>query len=772
MPDPRLFKAASEPDLATLADDSDDARSPADTSPQPRAAFVPGWVGAQLGDISVPPSLGLGESHPTAPGLPRSASPRNTVADGGLGVGSSDVSLPPPGISSSSPLMSHLRSSRSLRSPPPESPSQNYITSVSFSDYIQVESGHHPHLSLHDDDEDGMEQTVSRRTSNYRWPSSQPSSPRVNSQREAHRLLLPHSGSPPNVLGLADMLDADRSYHHRIAASSPNLPSAMLPAPFVSSPPPDNIGPPCSPPPTPYLALPRHDSSATIGSSMPTPGGAVSSASTFVFDNRLFPGLPTPVVTPAPPLENGAGTAYFALREFAGSGGDGGGGYAGGDRGDSKNDGAGNVGMDSEHTFSHLPPSTGPIECAAQEELIDRLKVSDVQGDTTLVESSQAARWYKLACCEILADGTVNDRLLSRAEIMQAARETMPKNAPSPKVVARWLGRPEEESSELREFSARYGGGKEASHKAMQKALRNYLRNSLQPRDIRQVDPAFSAKPALWVRHSALVVSLEGVRAIVLHNRIFLFDPDNSVVHTAINVIQQSIMTSPDLLEDPNMPFEFKALEGIFITGIMGLEREFNELKPNISRHLNELPNQLTTKMLEELRANKQTLNQFMSRASNVRGVLEALLDEDEDMANMYLTEKHNLPSHSREVVDHDEVEMLLEAYMQVVDELVNRADLLSNEIEDTEDLVMIHLDTLRNRLLSVELALSVVSMTFGFGGFMGGIFGMNLQIPLYESSASKFYFLGVVVIVVLFVVIVPWVSLSALKRRGLYSFR
>lgn len=383
-----------------------------------------------------------------------------------------------------------------------------------------------------------------------------------------------------------------------------------------------------------------------------------------------------------------------------------------------------------------------------------------------------AARRYKLRCLEISANGNVVERNLSRAEIMQAARDTLPKNAPSPKAIARWLGSPEEDSKELHDFKARYGTGKETSYKAMQKALRNYLRNSLQPRDIRQVDPAFSAKPALWVRHSALVVSLEGVRVIVLHDKVFLFDPDHSVAQAAVNVIQQSVMTSPEMLDDPDMPFEFRALEGVFIVGIMGLEKEFNCLNPEVERHLHELPTQLTSKMLEELRINKQRLNQFLSRAHSVREILEKLLDEDADMANMYLSEKHRSPHVSRDAGEHDQVEMLLEAYMQVIDELVNRADLLNDAIDDTEDLVMIHLDTLRNKLLSVELALSVFSMTFGFGGLISGVFGMNLAIPLFASSGSKFWFLGVVCFIIAFIIVVSWIILLQLRRRGLYTFR
>ena len=137
--------------------------------------------------------------------------------------------------------------------------------------------------------------------------------------------------------------------------------------------------------------------------------------------------------------------------------------------------------------------------------------------------------------------------------------------------------------------------------------------------------------------------------------------------------------------------------------------------------------------------------------------ILEKVLDEDEDMANMYLTEKHTSREDARNTGDHDEVEMLLEAYMQGVDEIVNQTSLKSEEIGDTEDLVMIHLDTLRNRLLSVELALSVVSMMFGVGSMLSGIFGINLPISLFDEGVSPLWFAAVTYVIVVMSVAVSW---------------
>lgn len=379
-------------------------------------------------------------------------------------------------------------------------------------------------------------------------------------------------------------------------------------------------------------------------------------------------------------------------------------------------------------------------------------------------------RYGKLACIQLDAHGNVTNREMTRVEILHEARETLNKDQPSPRAVGEWLsnaGGRQSPTHEFKMFTRMLEGDGVHSRKATQKALRDYLRNSLQARDIRQVDPAFAAKPALWVRHSALVVSLDGSRAIILHNKMFLFDPENAKTRKLVFVVRQNILAKPDA--ENVQPFEFKALEGILIFLAMGFEADFSELYPQIHKCLSGLPNELTTKMLEELRYRKQLLNQFQARLNNVKTILDNLLDEDEEMANMYLTEKHmshNL--HTRSAVDHSEVEIMLEAYLQVIDEYVNHASLLNEAIDDTEDLVMIHLDTLRNRLLSVELALSVVSMTFGIGGVIAGVFGMNIQIPLFGEESSRLWFLFIVVGIILMVVVTSFVVLRKLRRRGL----
>lgn len=393
-------------------------------------------------------------------------------------------------------------------------------------------------------------------------------------------------------------------------------------------------------------------------------------------------------------------------------------------------------------------------------------------------------RHVQLACLEINMKGEIHKRQLTRSEILAESRETLHAAHPSMSDAVQWMRELDTGSGppEMETFVNLMDGGPRGKVREVRDNLRvylrNYLRNSLQPRDIRQVDPAFAAKPALWIRHTALVVSLERLRAIVFRSKLLLFEPDSEATASAAEIASSLIGAKTDGAVSAegfgghggDAPFELRALEGILIAVVGDLESDFWKLKPTIERHLRDLPNDLTTKRLEELRLDKQRLSNLRSRATAVHDILEKVLDEDEDMANMYLTEKHTHPERARSVGDHDEVEMLLEAYLQSVDELVNQSTLLSDGIEDTEDLVMIHLDTLRNRLLTVELALSVVSMTFGVGGMISGIFGMNLPIAQFDEGASTYWFAGVSAGIIAFVIIVSWLVLRVLRMRGLYS--
>jgi magnesium transporter len=74
----------------------------------------------------------------------------------------------------------------------------------------------------------------------------------------------------------------------------------------------------------------------------------------------------------------------------------------------------------------------------------------------------------------------------------------------------------------------------------------------------------------------------------------------------------------------------------------------------------------------------------------------------DDDLAGMYLTEK--LRGKQRPLDQHDEVELLLEAYVKQIDGIVQEADQLVTNMRNTEEIVNIILDANRNSLMLLDL--------------------------------------------------------------------
>lgn len=299
----------------------------------------------------------------------------------------------------------------------------------------------------------------------------------------------------------------------------------------------------------------------------------------------------------------------------------------------------------------------------------------------------------------------------------------------------------------------------------------HFVANRLTVRDMRQIDPKFTPKPAIWVREEAMLVSLESVRAIILFDRMFLFDPDNDNVKASLWHIEKSLAQG---YESNFSPFEFRALEGILIHTCTILERDFARIEPELRHILINLPNHISNEMLESLRLLEQRLKYYVARSRKVQHAIQAVLDEDEDMAEMYLTEKRKNPNLVRNPLDHDDVEMLLETYLQMVDDLSSRAGLLQQAIDDTENLIDMHLGTMQNRVLMVNLVITTTSTTLGFGALVTSIFGMNLRLPgrMIEPPNGTYFFAGTVCLAICAMGFALWFVTQWCRRKGLFSGR
>ena len=133
------------------------------------------------------------------------------------------------------------------------------------------------------------------------------------------------------------------------------------------------------------------------------------------------------------------------------------------------------------------------------------------------------------------------------------------------------------------------------------------------------------------------------------------------------------------------LPYEFRALEAILISVTSGLEGEFEGVREPVVRVLRELEEDIDRYKLRYLLIYSKKLGTFEQKARLVRNAIDDLLEADDDLASMYLTEK--AAGKTRSENDHTEVEMLLESYHKVTDEIVQASENLVSNIRNTEEM-------------------------------------------------------------------------------------
>ncbi|CAJ1938329.1 unnamed protein product [Sphenostylis stenocarpa] len=317
-------------------------------------------------------------------------------------------------------------------------------------------------------------------------------------------------------------------------------------------------------------------------------------------------------------------------------------------------------------------------------------------------------------------------------------------------------------------------------------------------RDLRILGPVFSHSSNILAREKAMVVNLEFIKAIVTAEEVLLLDPLRQEVLPFVEQLRQQLpgksqpkllgaveeqegemqgsngrqwLPTPEMAEglQSELPFEFQVLEIALEAVCTYLDSSVADLERGAYPVLDELARNVSTKNLEHVRSLKSNLTRLLARVQKVRDEIEHLLDDNEDMAQLYLTRKwllnqqfdeaqlgattsNNLPNSARSVRqlssnrseslvtshygddnDVEDLEMLLDAYFMQLDGTRNKILSVREYIDDTEDYVNIQLDNHRNELIQLQLTLTIASFAIAIETLIAGVFGMNIPCKLYS---------------------------------------
>ncbi|KAJ6725926.1 MAGNESIUM TRANSPORTER MRS2-I [Salix purpurea] len=313
-------------------------------------------------------------------------------------------------------------------------------------------------------------------------------------------------------------------------------------------------------------------------------------------------------------------------------------------------------------------------------------------------------------------------------------------------------------------------------------------RVQIHARDLRILDPLLSYPSTILGREGAIVLNLEHIKAIITSEEVLLRDPLDE------NVIPVDVEAG----EEDESPFEFRALEVALEAICSFLAARTTDLETAAYPALDELTSKISSRNLDRVRKLKSAMTRLTARVQKVRDELEQLLDDDDDMADLYLSRKlagasspvsvsgganwfpasptigSKISRASRASVatirgdenDVEELEMLLEAYFMQIDSTLNKLTTLREYIDDTEDYINIQLDNHRNQLIQLELFLSSGTVCLSIYSLVAGIFGMN--IPYTWNDNHGYMFKWVVIVTGVFCASLFIVLMTYARHKGL----
>lgn len=241
-------------------------------------------------------------------------------------------------------------------------------------------------------------------------------------------------------------------------------------------------------------------------------------------------------------------------------------------------------------------------------------------------------------------------------------------------------------------------------------------------------------------RGDALLLKLGHVKAVCWRDEALLFDshrPDVQRLATDLDdVLQHAAMNDPDpdaplLINHPPPPsthFELLFLESVLRELCDSWHRRLRLYRPVVSGLLSQAGLDVDAEIsMHQLIPLKDGLEQFNMEVDGARRCVTDLLNNDDDMLALLLTERHYASQNNKPLDPnlHDIVELLLEDYSRQLNAIHQEIAYLLRSIHNKQKVIALSLDSYRNRLVYMNVHLAVASVGLSVCSCTAGFLGM-----------------------------------------------
>nr|XP_026263447.1 magnesium transporter MRS2 homolog, mitochondrial isoform X2 [Urocitellus parryii] len=273
-----------------------------------------------------------------------------------------------------------------------------------------------------------------------------------------------------------------------------------------------------------------------------------------------------------------------------------------------------------------------------------------------------------------------------------------------------------------------------------------YQELGLQARDLR-----FQHVMSITTRNNRIIMRMEYLKAVITPECLLILDYRNlNLEQWLFRELPSQLAGEGQLVTYP-LPFEFRAIEALLQYWINTLQGKLSVLQPLILETLEALVDprhsSVDRSKLHILLQNGKSLSELETDIKIFKESVLEILDDEELLEELCLT-KWSDPQvfeKSSTGIDHaEEMELLLENYHRLAEDLSNAARELRVLIDDSQSIIFINLDSHRNVMMRLNLQLTMGTFSVSLFGLMGVAFGMNLESSLEEDHRVFWLITGI----------------------------
>jgi magnesium transporter len=248
---------------------------------------------------------------------------------------------------------------------------------------------------------------------------------------------------------------------------------------------------------------------------------------------------------------------------------------------------------------------------------------------------------------------------------------------------------------------------------------------------------------AIVGRPTSIVLSFAQIRAIVgRHFVLFLEAHDPAVQDFARELADRykQISDQNDEIWNGQEAMELIFLEEVLRNSVESFNRRLRLYDPIVNSFLEKSNSEVYSDTgVHQLVPLKDSLQSFEMHVKQCLDCLTQLLEDDEEMLALLLTEQAKARETGKPVdfQRHQHVELLLGVYARQINNTLMEIQFLLQRIQSKQEFVTLALAGYRNRMMLMNVSLSIATLSLCLATTVAGFFGMNVVNGFEESTTA-----------------------------------